>query len=222
MCFSFESNNTLTMIYRIPIIFCVLVTFYFANGQEKTPSVTDEETTFNVTNNEQPYFRRNAIKVGTGFGFEESYSSFEGIGFFYSVGYQRSFSDSYRWRLSPNLTMSEYGFSSLHSPSFFYRKTKLSMDFHYDFLRVKALSVVTMFGAYIDYRRGYVNNLSSNSYRGYRGRFNDVTFGVNGALGLRVAPKFGKTAFELKFMSGQIDNALNTEATVVFTVDFRY
>ena len=140
--------------------------------------------------------RRNAIKTGIGIGFNYGLRE-EGLGIIYTVGFQRSYGKKNRFRINPNATFGEFVGAGLHIPEQYYSITAIGVDFHYDLLKYRALAITISLGGFSCYSRGLLeNNIFSRSNEPYY--FASLYFGLGGSIGLRIAPRKSKLAYEIR------------------------
>ncbi|AWW29270.1 hypothetical protein DN752_03445 [Echinicola strongylocentroti] len=145
-------------------------------------------------------FGKNSIEAGVGLGVNEGWSEL-GMGFVYTLGFQREIGLDGRLRINPNLLFGGFipiGFTDTEEQ--FYRLTNLGVDVNYDLIRVKSVSLVVTAGAFASYSRGLIGTggywcVEENEQSAY---FSHVYFGAKGAFGIRLNPKKSKLSYELR------------------------
>ncbi|MBX7204822.1 MAG: hypothetical protein K1X81_05325 [Bacteroidia bacterium] len=122
------------------------------------------------------------------------------MGLIYSIGWQKSFGKKNKLRVNPYMmTGGFWPFGISDTRDQFYRITTLGLNFHYDLIKYKALSLVTTVGAFGNYSRGLLGtggwpeaNHNQSEY------FHSIYFGNNMSLGLGINPGKSRFALELR------------------------
>lgn len=163
-----------------------------------------------------------SIRTGIGLGFNDGTKE-TGIGLIYSIGYQKSYGKKNRLRLNPNLILGGFlpiGITDTRDQ--FYRMTSLGFNLHYDFLKYKSVSLVASPGIFVNYSRGLLGtggwpdaNNNTSEY------FNSIYFGGKFSLGLRIAPKGKRLAYEIRPFNIQIGNNDFIFGYLMFGIDIR-
>ena len=167
-------------------------------------------------------FKKSSISTGLGIGVNEGLREI-GLGLIYSVGWQKSLGKKNKLRINPNMMFGGFlpiGVTDTRDQ--FYRITSLGLNFHYDLLRYKAVSIVTTGGGFFNYSRGLLgtggwpeaNNTSSDYFfTGY--------FGGNTSLGLRIDPKRSKIAYKITPINIHLGNKDFLLAYLMVGIDFK-
>lgn len=167
-------------------------------------------------------FKKNSIRTGIGIGINEGQREI-GLGFVYSIGWQKSYGEKNRLRLNPNILLG--GFLPImitDTRDQFYRISSLGMNVHYDLIRYKAISIVTTGGGFINYSRGLLGTggwpEANNNNSEY---FYSLYFGAYASAGLRIDPKKSKLAFEIRPINIQFGDKGFFLAYMMLGIDFK-
>jgi len=166
-------------------------------------------------------FTRNSITANLGYGFQDGQRE-SGIGYVYSVGWQKEFGKKKRLRLNPNVIFGEFtpfGFSDVRDK--FYRSTSLGVNLHYDLLKYKSVSLVTTAGSYMHYTRGLLgtggwSGVDESEY------FNALYFGLDFSVGLRVNPPKSRAAYELHLLNLHGGNKRFFLGYLMFGIEYKF
>ena len=105
-------------------------------------------------NAQENEFTRSSIKTGIGIGVNDGIQE-EGLGFIYSVGYQKSFGKKEKFRINPNLIYGGFNSSGItDTPQQFFRITSIGMNVNYDLVKCKSVSLLITSGGFLNYSRG--------------------------------------------------------------------
>jgi hypothetical protein len=167
-------------------------------------------------------FKNSSISTGLGIGLNEGLRE-TGLGIVYSVGWQKSVGEKSKLRINPNMSFGGFlpiGVTDTRDQ--FYRITSLGLNFHYDIITYRSLSIVTTGGGFFNYSRGLLgtggwpeaNNTSSDYFfTGY--------FGGNASLGLRIDPKRSKIAYKITPINIHLGNKDFLLAYLMVGIDFK-
>lgn len=166
--------------------------------------------------------RKTSVKTGVGLGIHEGQRE-TGVGLVYSLGWQKSMGENNKIRINPNMILGGFlPFGITDTRDQFFRMTMLGMNVHYDLIRYKAVSIVTTGGGFVNYSRGLLGTGGWPEANNHRSEyFYSLYFGGNASLGLRVAPKKGKLAFELRPLNIHAGNKGFLFSYLMFGVDFK-
>jgi hypothetical protein len=167
-------------------------------------------------------FKNSSISTGLGIGLNDGLRE-TGLGIVYSVGWQKSLGEKNKLRINPNMMFGGFlpiGVTDTRDQ--FYRMTSLGLNFHYDIITYRSLSIVTTGGGFFNYSRGLLgtggwpeaNNTSSDYFfTGY--------FGGNASLGLRIDPKRSKIAYKITPINIHLGNKYFILAYLMVGIDFK-
>jgi len=167
-------------------------------------------------------FRKSSIRTGIGIGINEGQREI-GMGFIYSIGWQKSFGEKNKLRINPNMTFGGFlPIAITDTRDQFYRITSLGLNFHYDLIKYKAVSIVTTGGGFINYSRGLLGTggwpAANNNRSEY---FYSLYFGGNASIGLRIDPKKSKLAYEIRPINIHFGNKGFILGYLMFGIDFK-
>ena len=165
-------------------------------------------------------FKKSSIRTGIGIGMNEGQREI-GMGFIYSIGWQKSFGEKNKLRINPNMLFGGFlPIAITDTRDQFYRITSLGLNSHYDLIKYKAVSIVTTGGGFINYSRGLLGTggwpeANSSEY------FHSLYFGANASIGLRIAPKKSKVAYEIRPINIHFGNKEFMLGYLMFGIDFK-
>ncbi len=111
-------------------------------------------------------FSKYAIKTGIGFGINHTDEEI-GVGTIYTFGYQKSYGEQERIRLSANLLAASFlSAIILDARDQYYRITSLGVNLSADVLRYKTVSLFANLGTFLNYSRGLIG---TGGYRTFVG-----------------------------------------------------
>ena len=143
-------------------------------------------------------YKRSSIRTYIGAGLNEGKRE-TGIGLVYSIGWQKANKRNNRLHINPQLTIG--GFQPLFITDLGTQRTRitnLSLNAHYDFLRLKSISFIVSGGIFGNYSRGILGNNSYTQHKDFiAGRptntrpeyFHTFYYGGATSLGLRINAK---------------------------------
>lgn len=150
---------------------------------------------------QESQFKNSAITTGIGFGNHgSSFPHMEGRGLVFSLGWQKSIGEKNKIRINPNLIYSEYRqATATDMPSRFYNTSSIGLDFQYDIIRYRFVSLMAVTGVFYNYSRGIVASFTTMEGDYLPTRYiHSSNVGWEASLGLRVEPKNWGVAFEVK------------------------
>jgi len=170
---------------------------------------------------QQEPMKRRSLKTGLALGFNSGYRE-TGVGMMYAFGWQKSFGKKNKFRINPNIMIGGFtSFGITDVPKQYYRITNLNFDLHYDLIRYKALSLVTTLGVFVNLSRGLIATGGwPDAHRNSR-YFYSFYFGGLSSIGLRIAPKKSKLAFELRPINIQMGTRYFEMIFFMFNIDFK-
>lgn len=171
-------------------------------------------------NGQENEFTRSSIKTGIGVGINDGIEE-TGLGFLYSIGYQKNFGKKEKFRISPNLLYG--GFSSngiSDTREQFFRITSLGLNVNYDLIRYKSVSLLITTGGFLNYSRGLFGTGGENEIRNSR-YFNQLYFGGSAGIGIRINPTKSRFSYELKPLNVQIGNKGFVLGYMMFGLDIK-
>ncbi len=144
-------------------------------------------------------FKKSSIRTGLGFGLNSGKEEI-GFGLVYAIGWQKSIGEKDRVRINPSITLGGFmPFIVTDTRDQFYRITSLELNFHYDLIKYKDVSLVTSGGVFGNYSRGLLGtggfpeeNNNSSEY------FLSFYYGGYVSWGLRIDQKNSKIASEIR------------------------
>jgi hypothetical protein len=167
-------------------------------------------------------FKNSSIRTGLGIGVNEGLREI-GLGLIYSVGWQKSLGEKNKLRINPNMMFGGFlpiGVTDTRDQ--FYRITSLGLNFHYDLLRYKAVSIVTTGGGFMNYSRGLLGTGGSRDTNSISSDyFTTVYFGGNASIGLRIDPKRSKIAYKITPINIHLGNKDFLLAYLMVGIDFK-
>ncbi len=170
---------------------------------------------------QQETMRRQSLKTGLALGFNSGYRE-TGTGLMYTFGWQKSFGKKNKFRINPNIMIGGFmPFGMTDVPKQYFRMTNLNFDLHYDLIRYKPLSLVTTLGVFTNFSRGLIEaGGGPDSHQSSR-YFYGFYFGGLSSIGLRIAPKRSKLAFELRPINIQMGTRYFETIFFMFNIDFK-
>jgi len=167
-------------------------------------------------------FKKSSISTGLGIGVNEGLREI-GLGLIYSVGWQKSLGEKNKLRINPNMMFGGFlPIGIIHTRDQFFRITSLGLNFHYDLLRYKAVSIVTTGGGFMNYSRGLLGTGGSRDTNSISSDyFTTVYFGGNASLGLRIDPKHSKIAYRITPINIHLGNKDFLLAYLMVGIDFK-
>ena len=167
-------------------------------------------------------FKKSSIKTGIGIGINEGQREI-GNGLIYTIGWQKSYGKKSKIRLNLNMIFGGFlPFGITDTRDQFYRITSLGLNIHYDLIKYKAVSIVTTGGGFINYSRGLLGTggwpEANNNNSEY---FYSLYFGGNVSIGLRIAPKKSKLAYEIRPINIHFGNKGFMLGYLMFGIDFK-
>lgn len=167
-------------------------------------------------------FKRSSIRTGIGLGINEGYQE-TGNGLVYSIGWQKSYGKNNKLRINPNMVFG--GFTPIgitDTRDQYYRITSLGINFHFDLIKYRAVSIVTTGGGFINYSRGLLGTggweEASNKSSEY---FYSLYFGGYGSIGLRINPAKSRLAYEIRPINMSFGNNRFLLAYFMIGIDFK-
>ena len=171
-------------------------------------------------NAQENEFTRSSIKTGIGIGIIEGIEE-SGLGFVYSVGYQKSFGEKERFRINPNLLYG--GFTSIgitDTREQFIRITSIGMNVNYDLVKGKTASIFITSGGFFNYSRGLLGTGGENGNKN-SSYFNQLYFGGTAGIGIRISSTKSRFAYEIKPLNVQIGNKRFVLGYIMFGMDIK-
>ncbi len=170
---------------------------------------------------QQETMHRQSLKTGLALGFNSGYRE-TGTGLMYTFGWQKSFGKKNKFRINPNIMIGGFmPFGMTDVPKQYFRMTNLNFDLHYDLIRYKPLSLVTTLGVFTNFSRGLIEaGGPPDSHQSSR-YFYSFYFGGLSSIGLRIAPKRSKLAFELRPINIQMGTRYFETIFFMFNIDFK-
>ena len=150
-------------------------------------------------------FTRSSIKTGIGVGINDGIEE-SGLGFVYSVGYQKSFGKKEKFRINPNLLYGGFNSNGItDTREQFFRITSIGMNVNYDLIKYKSVSLLLTSGGFLNYSRGLFGTGGENEVRSSR-YFNQLYFGGTAGIGIRInSIKSRNKGFVLGYMMFGMD-----------------
>ena len=119
-------------------------------------------------NAQENEFTRSSIKTGIGVGINDGIEE-SGLGFVYSVGYQKSFGKKEKFRINPNLLYGGFNSSGItDTREQFFRITSIGMNVNYDLVKYKSVSLLITSGGFLNYSRVLFGTGGENEIRNSR------------------------------------------------------
>jgi len=178
----------------------------------------------NDIHSQESIFKNSAITTGIGFGnHSSSFPHMEGRGLVFSIGWQRGFGEKNKIRINPNLIYSEYRrATATDTPSRFYNTSSIGLDFQYDVIRYRFVSLMVVTGVFYNYSRGIYTCFKTmeGTYIPTREIYS-LNFGGDASLGLRVEPKNWGVGFEIKPITLRIGSSEYLMAYLMLGVDVK-
>jgi hypothetical protein len=171
-------------------------------------------------NAQENEFTRSSIKTGIGIGINDGIEE-SGLGFVYSVGYQKSFGKKEKLRINPNLLYG--GFTSngiTDTREQFFRTTSIGINANYDLIKYKSVSLLLTSGGFLNYSRGLLGTGGEYEIRNSR-YFNQLYFGGNVGIGIRINSSESRFAYEIKPLNVQIGNKGFVLGYIMFGLDIK-
>jgi hypothetical protein len=167
-------------------------------------------------------FKKSSISTGLGIGVNEGLREI-GLGLIYSVGWQKSLGEKNKLRINPNMMFGGFlPIGIIHTRDQFFRITSLGLNFHYDLLRYKAVSIVTTGGGFMNYSRGLLGTGGSRDTNSISSDyFTTVYFGRNASIGLRIDPSRSKIAYKITPINIHLGNKDFLLAYLMVGIDFK-
>jgi hypothetical protein len=167
-------------------------------------------------------FKKSSISTGLGIGVNEGLREI-GLGLIYSVGWQKSLGEKNKLRINPNMMFGGFlPIGIIHTRDQFFRITSLGLNFHYDLLRYKAVSIVTTGGGFMNYSRGLLGTGGSRDTNSISSDyFTTVYFGGNASIGLRIDPSRSKIAYKITPINIHLGNKDFLLAYLMVGIDFK-
>jgi len=163
---------------------------------------------------------RTSIPVKIGLGIHEGDGEI-GVGFLYSVGWQKSMGRKHKIRINPQLTMGEFhgGFLTDVREQY-YRISLYEFNVHYDLVRIGAFSLVTSAGVFGEYSRGLFAAFSTmDGHYIPEAYFHHFYVGGRVSMTLRLTPKRSRWAFEWRPLSIYLGNRYLWGYAMMFGMD---
>ena len=165
-------------------------------------------------------FTRSSIKTGIGVGINDGIEE-SGLGFVYSVGYQKSFGKKEKFRINPNLLYGGFNSNGItDTRQQFFRITSLGMNVNYDLIKYKSVSLLITTGGFLNYSRGLFGTGGENEIRNSR-YFNQLYFGGTVGIGIRINSTESRFAYEIKPLNLQIGNKGFVLGYLMFGLDIK-
>jgi hypothetical protein len=165
-------------------------------------------------------FTRSSIKTGIGAGVNDGIEE-SGLGFVYSVGYQKSFGKKEKFRINPNLLYGGFNSNGItDTRQQFFRITSLGMNVNYDLIKYKSVSLLITTGGFLNYSRGLFGTGGENEIRNSR-YFNQLYFGGTVGIGIRINSTESRFAYEIKPLNLQIGNKGFVLGYLMFGLDIK-
>jgi len=146
------------------------------------------------------------IDTGIGVGFNGG-DDHMGFGMLYSIGWQKNFKEQNRLRLNPGLSLGTYGTFGIPTDTRdqFYNSLAAGVNVDYDLLRYESLSFVISGGGFVNYSYGLLGTGGDPEAHHYDRSefFNQLYFGGNASLGLRINNPDSRVAYEYKLLGIQ-------------------
>ncbi len=173
-----------------------------------------------IINAQENEFTRSSIKTGIGIAMNEGIEE-SGIGFVYSVGYQKSFGEKEKFRINPNLLYGGFISNGItDSRDQFFRITSISMNVNYDLVKYKSVSLLVTTGGFLNYSRGLLGTGGDNEIKNSR-YFNHLYFGGTVGIGIRINSTKSRFAYEIKPINVQIGNKVFELGYFMFGLDIK-
>lgn len=151
-------------------------------------------------------FSKNAIKIGFGAGVNEG-SEETGLGFIYSLGFQKAIGSNERFRVNTNLRYGEFSSNSItDTRENFYRITSLGINANYDVIKYKSISLFIGAGAFLNYTRGMLGTGGELINHDQSRYFYKMYSGGTSGLGIRISSKKSRLAYEIKPLNVEFGN----------------
>ena len=171
-------------------------------------------------NAQENEFTRSSIKTGIGVGINDGIEE-SGLGFVYSVGYQKSFGKKEKFRINPNLLYGGFNSSGItDTREQFFRITSIGMNVNYDLVKYKSVSLLITSGGFLNYSRGLFGTGGENEIRNSR-YFNQLYFGGTAGIGIRINSTKSRFAYEIKPLNVQIGNKGFVLGYIMFGMDIK-
>ena len=171
-------------------------------------------------NAQENEFTRSSIKTGIGVGINDGIEE-SGLGFVYSVGYQKSFGKKEKFRINPNLLYGGFNSSGItDTREQFFRITSIGMNVNYDLVKYKSVSLLITSGGFLNYSRGLFGTGGENEIRNSR-YFNQLYFGGTAGIGIRINSTKSRFAYEIKPLNVQTGNKGFVLGYIMFGMDIK-
>lgn len=174
----------------------------------------------NLAIGQENLFSKHSIKTGIGVGIDEG-EKVTGIGFVYTIGYQRNFGKKEKLRISPILTSGSFNSNYVDDArDSFYQITNFGLLANYDLIKYKSVSLFLVAGGFVNYTRGMIgtggeNNIISSEY------FNAFNYGGTTSFGIRINPLKSRISYEIKPMTISFGNKEYLFGYMMFGIDYK-
>lgn len=174
----------------------------------------------NLAISQKNLFSKHSIKIGIGLGIDEG-EKVTGIGFVYTIGYQRNFGKKEKLRISPILTSGSFNSKYVDDArDSFYQITNFGLLANYDLIKYKSVSLFLVAGGFVNYTRGMIgtggeNNIISSEY------FNAFNYGGTTSFGIRINPLKSRISYEIKPMTISFGNKEYLFGYMMFGLDYK-
>lgn len=146
------------------------------------------------------------IDTGIGIGYNGG-QDHGGFGMHYAVGWQKSLKNQNRLRLNPGLSLGNYGTFGIPTDTRdqFYSSVTAGVNIDYDLIRYQSLSLVVSGGGLVNYSYGLLGTGGDPEAHHYDESefFNQLYFGGNASIGLRIENPQSRVAYEYKLLGLQ-------------------
>lgn len=171
-------------------------------------------------NNEFP---SHSIKAGIGLAMNDGHWE-TGMGVLYSIGYQKSFFESKRLRLNPNIHFGSFQpYFITDTRDQLYKITSLELNINVDAIKYKAVSLLIFGGGFVNYSRGLLGTggfpEAGNNRSEY---FKKIYYGGTFGAGIRVNPKNSKFAYGFKPFNFHLGNNYFMLGYMEFGIEYKF